>query len=113
MVAACQFWSRHQPQGICMKKTLTAATIVITLALAGGCGGGDRPSKGDLSKAIQKTDSSFSKKGADCAAKALLDSKISDKGLKAIADNDKKFKPSAADKKAQAKVSPALAKCLT
>jgi hypothetical protein len=94
-----------------MKKTLTAATIVITLALAGGCGGSDRPSQGDVSKAIQKTDSSYTKKQADCAAKILVDSDISDKGLKAIADDDKKFKPGAADKKVQAKVTPAIAKC--
>lgn len=96
-----------------MKKALTAATIVITLALASACGGSDRPSQADVSKAIQKTDSSFTKKGADCAAKVLVDSDISDKGLKAIADDDKNFKPSAADKKVQTKVSPAIEKCLT
>ena len=96
-----------------MKKTLTAATIVMSLALASGCGGSDRPSQADVSKAIRKTDSSFTKKGSDCAAKVLVDSDISDKGLKAIVANDKKFKPSAADKKVQAKVTSAIAKCLS
>ena len=113
MIAACQLWRRHLSQGFSMKKSLTAATIVITLALASACGGSDRPSQAEVSKAIQKSDSSFSKKGADCAAKALVKSDISDKGLKAIADNDKKFKPSAADKKAQAKATAAIEKCLT
>jgi hypothetical protein len=96
-----------------MKKALTATTIVITLALASACGGSDRPSQADVSKAIQKTDSSFSKKGAECAAKVLVNSDISDEGLSAIANDDKKYKPSAADKKVQTQVSPAIAKCLT
>lgn len=96
-----------------MKKTLTAATIVITLTLASGCGGSDRPSQADVSKAIQKADSSYTKKQADCAAKILVNSDISDKGLKAIADNDKNFKPGAADTKVQADVSPVIAKCFS
>ena len=96
-----------------MKTTLSVATIAITLFLTGACGGSDRPSQADVSKAIQKTDSSFSKKGADCAAKVLVDSDISDEGLTAIANDNKKYKPSAADQKVQTKVSPAIAKCLT
>lgn len=96
-----------------MNKHLATVSIVIALALASACGGSDRPSQAEISTAIQKTDSSFSKKGADCAAKVIVDSDISDRGLKAIAGDEKNYKPSAADKAVEAKISPAIAKCLT
>ena len=72
-----------------MKKKLTVAITIATLALAGACGGGgDRPSKDDLAKTL------------------------SDKALKALAENDSDFKPSAADTKAQTDTVSALGKCL-
>ncbi len=94
-----------------MKKTLTAVAVVAALSLSACGGGGDRPSKDEISKALQDND--MSKKQADCAADAILDSDLSDKALKALAEQDENFKPSKADKKAQEKATADLTKCLT
>jgi hypothetical protein len=94
-----------------MKKSLTAAFLVAALSLSACGGGDDRPSKDELVKVL--TDNDMSKKQAECAADAVLDSDLSDEALKALADQDDKFKPSKADTKAQAKVVEAMTKCLT
>lgn len=98
-----------------MKKSLTAVAIVAALSLSACGGGDDRPSKEDLSKTLsdKKNGAGLTKKQADCVAEAMLDSKISEKGLKAIAEGDKDFKPSAADKKAQTAVTEDITKCVT
>ena len=100
-----------------MKKNLTAAVAIATLALAGACGGGsDRPSKDELAKALSSKDNglgaTLTKKQADCAAGVIVDSKLSDKALKALQEGDKDFKPSKADTKAQAATVEDLGKCL-
>ncbi|MEO6604142.1 MAG: hypothetical protein ABIN55_00880 [Aeromicrobium sp.] len=101
-----------------MKKKLIVAVSIATLTLAGACGGGgDRPSADELAKTLSDKDNglgaTFTKKQAKCAADALVDSKLSDKALKALAEGDEDFKPSAADTKAQEGVISGLTKCLT
>ena len=98
-----------------MKKTLSAAFIVAALALTSACGGGsDRPSKGELSDQIVKSSSgAITKKQADCAADAILDSKLSDEAIQAFADNKTDYKPSDADTKAGTDVATAIGTCVT
>jgi uncharacterized lipoprotein YehR (DUF1307 family) len=105
------------PKDIYMKKTLTAVAVVAALSLSACGGGGDRPSKDELSKALSKKDNglgtTLTKKQADCVAGAIVDSKLSDKALKALADGDEDFKPTKEDTKAQKAVTEDLTKCLT
>lgn len=102
-----------------MKKTLTAAMMVTTLALAGACGGGgdERPTKADISKAITAKDSVFGttipKKSADCVAGVIVDSKLSDKAVKAIAKGDKGYDASKDDAKALTGLTSKLGGCIT
>jgi hypothetical protein len=94
-----------------MKKSLTAAFIVAALSLSGCGGGDDRPSKDELVKALVKQD--LTKKEAECAADAVLDSDLSDEALKAMAEQDEDFKPTKDDKKAQTKIIEDMTKCVT
>lgn len=95
-----------------MKKSFTAALIVAALSLSACGGGDDRPSKDELVKALVKSD--LTKKEAECTADAILDSDISDDGLKAMAEQDEKYKPSKADTKAlSAVMSKTMEKCLS
>ncbi len=102
-----------------MKKTLTAAMIVATLAMTSACGGGgdDRPTKAEIKKAITSKDSVFGttipESAADCVAGVLEDSKLSDKTLNAIAKGDKDYKGSDADKKALTGLTSEFGKCVT
>lgn len=100
-----------------MKKSLTAVAIVAALSLTACGGGSDRPSKEDLSKELSKKDNAFdtkfTKKQADCIAKAIVDSKLSDKAVKALKEQDNKFKPTAADNKARDAIASDVEKCLT
>lgn len=93
-----------------MKKSLSAVLIVAALSLSGCGGDSDRPSKDELVKGFTAND--LNKKEAECAADALLDSDLSDKALKAVVDEDEKFKPGKADAKAQAKALEAMTKCI-
>lgn len=99
-----------------MKKTLSAAFVVATLTLTSACGGGggDRPSQDKISAQLKKsTNGAVTGKQADCAAKAILDSDLSDDAVKAVAEGDTKYKPNDQDKKAQADVSKQIGKCIT
>ena len=97
-----------------------AGSALLLTAACGG-GGGGRPSTADLEKAISGGSdsvfgSSFSnvpKKGLDCIAKALHDSKLSDAALKAIVDKKKDYKPSKTDTSALTSVQSELMKCAT
>jgi hypothetical protein len=96
---------------------MTALIMALTMA---GCGS-DRPSAGDLSSAIQKESkkgstsalgaAKISKAQADCMGKAIADSDISTKALKALVKGDNNFTASAADKKAATKVLPKMQAC--
>jgi serine/threonine-protein kinase RIO1 len=101
-------------------KKLGASVAVALLLATSACGGGGRPSEGELSTAFQKgvkgSETSgqqlkLTKKQADCAAKIFEKSKISDEALRAIVDGDKKFKESKKDDAALKKVVPDLMKC--
>lgn len=94
-----------------MKKSLTAVLVVAALSLSACGGGSDRPSKDELTKVLVENE--LSKKQAECAADAILDSDLSDEALKAMAEQDEDYKPSKADTKAQAKATEAMMKCVS
>lgn len=101
-----------------MKKSMSALFIVAALSLTSACGGGgdDRPTKAEVKKAITGKDSvlgAVPDKAADCVAGALVDSKVSDKALKAIVENDKDFKGSDDDRKALTGLQDEVTKCAT
>jgi len=105
-----------------MKKTLSAAFIVAALALTSACGGdgdggGDRPTTADVKKAITGEDSVFGSaipdESADCISKALVDSDVSDKTLKAIVESDEDYKGSKDDEAALKDLEGDFAKCVT
>ena len=100
-----------------MNKSLTAVAIVAALSLSACGGGSDRPSKDELSKEFTKKDNAFSttftKKQADCIAEAIVDSKLSDKAVKALKEQDGDFKPTKADNKARDAISSDVEKCVT
>lgn len=88
-----------------MRRNATIALVALGLSLTAACGGGgDRPSTSEVSKALtannNATGTTLPKKQADCFAKLLVKSKVSDKTLKALVDADKKYKGSKADEKA-------------
>lgn len=88
----------------------------IVLVLLAGCSASGRPSEGDLSKAIQKTNNVLGlgkvpAKQANCLAIALLESKLSDETLNAIADADAKYRNSNADAKIMVGLGEQVATC--
>ncbi len=93
----------------------------VLLAVA-GCGGGssDRPSADEVSAALQKTGegailpttTKIDEKQADCIAKLLVGSKLSDRALKALVKGDKTYSPSKADTSAAAAISSKLVSCV-
>jgi hypothetical protein len=98
-----------------MKKTLSAAFVVAALTLTSACGGGggDRPSQDKVAAQLKKsTNGAITGKQADCAAKAIVDSDLSDDAVKAVAENDTKYKPNEQDKKAQGDISKEIGKCI-
>lgn len=91
-----------------MKKT--ALTLVaLALAFTTACGGNDeaakssRPSEGDVAKSLTSKTSTLpialSENQAECVAKILVSSKLSDKTLKAFVKQDPKYKGSDAEAK--------------
>ncbi|MBD8608059.1 hypothetical protein IFT73_14470 [Aeromicrobium sp. CFBP 8757] len=98
-----------------MKKTLSAAFVVAALTLTSACGGGgDRPSADDVAAQLKKSaGSAITDKQADCAAKAIVDSDLSDEAVKAVAENDTDYKPSDEDTKAQGDAATEIGKCIT
>jgi hypothetical protein len=88
-----------------MRRNVTLALVALALTLTAACGGGgDRPSATEVSKALSAnnnaTGTTLPQKQADCFAKLLVESKVSDKTLKALIAADKKYKGSKADEKA-------------
>lgn len=106
-----------------MRKLGAALAVgVLLVATACGSGGGDdRPSVGDVSKALRKAGdgsllgtaaSKLDEKAADCVAKVLVDSEISDEGLQAIIDGDADYKASEADEAAVASIASKMVGCV-
>lgn len=103
-------------------RRIGAAIALSVLLVTSACGSGDsRPSQDDLSKALRsggdnsvlgKASSDVSKKAADCIAKVLVDSNISDRALKAIIESRKDYLPSKRDQAAAVAVSSKIVKCL-
>ena len=90
------------------------------LLLTSACGGGDRPSADDVSKSL--TDgkagglmnlpaNTLTDKVADCLAKAIVDSDLSDDAVNALVDGDAKYKGGKDDTKAMTSVATKLADC--
>lgn len=94
-----------------MKKT-GLALVAIAFAFTTACGAGsdnkaaasDRPSATQISKSLATPagaqTQALTQKQADCAAKLLTKSNLTDKALKALVAQSKTYKPSAADTKA-------------
>jgi hypothetical protein len=89
-----------------MRRNVTLALVALGLTLTAACGGGggDRPTTSELSKALtannNATGTTLPKKQADCFAKLLEKSDVSDKTLRALVAADKKYKGSKNDAKA-------------
>jgi len=105
-----------------MKKTLTAVTLLLALT---ACGGGERPTTGDVAAALKDKDnevaaqltSAFGEllddEIVDCIAKVLHDSPVSDDTLQAIVDGDSDYKGSDKDSDAIRDASDGIAHCIT
>lgn len=101
---------------------LAATMAALVLLLTSACGGGGRPSEGEVKEAFQSgmdqlgamADSAgkMTDKAAACMAKALHGSKLSDEALRAMVDKDKEFKPSKEDEKALSEAAPQFVKCI-
>ena len=96
---------------------VAAATAVLLLTAACG-GGGGRPSVDDIQKSL--TDgkaadvlgtTTLTDDQAECIAKILEKSGISDEGLQAIVDGKKNYKPSKDDEKESGKVAAKFVSC--
>jgi hypothetical protein len=99
---------------------VAAATAVLLLTAACGGSGGGRPSVGDIQKELTKNGGGdsfglgdkFTGDTAKCFAKAIHDSDLSDKAVKALIDQDKDFKPSSSDEKAIGSITTEFSKCV-
>ncbi|MDQ3155768.1 MAG: hypothetical protein M3Q98_03450 [Actinomycetota bacterium] len=84
-----------------MKKT-GFTLIALALAFTTACGS-DRPSQDEVSKSLTSKSSvmptAMPKKQADCVAKVLVKSELSDKTLKALVAKDEKYKGTKKDQK--------------
>ena len=103
-----------------MRKIGAALAVGVLLATA-ACGGSSRPSKDDLSQALRKggensilgaSSGNVPKSAADCLAKVLVGSRISDRALQAIVDGNKNYKPTTRDATAAGAVRSEIVECL-
>lgn len=82
-------------------KLIASAFLVVTLATA--CGGGGRPSQDEIADGITDNSGEYgevTEDVADCMAKAIHDSDLSDDAVRAVADGDEDYDPSDEDQKA-------------
>ena len=79
-----------------MKKALALTAAASMLVFTAACGGADRPSADELSKAFTADDAvvPVPEDFADCVAEALVDSDISDDTLNAIVEQDADYEGS-------------------
>lgn len=95
-------------------KKLRITLIALGLASTAACGGSSRPSADDLSKALSSKNNvigtALTKTQANCASKILVDSEVSTKTLKALAENNKDYEGSKTEGK---KLSTAFSKVAT
>ncbi|WP_157417400.1 hypothetical protein [Nocardioides sp. Iso805N] len=97
------------------------ATMSLALGACGSSSSSGRPSTDDISDSLQhgKAASLFDSgtaipaKTADCMAKALHDSKLSDKTLEAFVKGDKDYKGSKADATALSDLGTTMSSCVT
>lgn len=97
------------------------ATMSLALGACGSSSSSGRPSTEDISDSLQhgKAASLFDSgtalpaTTADCMAKALHDSKLSDKTLQALVDGDKDYKGSKADATALSDLGSTMSSCVT
>lgn len=104
-----------------MRRLLTAAVGAALLVTTAGCGGGGRPSPDEISAALQHeartgndalVKDSIDQKAADCMARVLYRSDLSDAALRAVVDGRKNFDASTSDQKAMRKVAPDFVSCI-
>jgi hypothetical protein len=99
-----------------MKKIVALCTLLAVLA---ACGGGGRPSEGDIADALRdNADFSAFTEGAgdeviDCIAKAFHDSDLSDEALQALVDGDEDYDASDEDDEAMAGLQEDFTACIT
>lgn len=102
-------------------KSIAAAAATVALLFTSGCTD-SRPSESEVSEALRSgmdqlgelgaAGKNLSKKTADCMAKALEGSKLSDEALKEMVDGDEKFSLSKDDEKALKDAIPQFLKCI-
>jgi len=96
-----------------MKRITGAVLIAALLSFTAACGGGgDRPSQAEVSKSLTADDSvlgSIPEKQADCLAKLLVESDLSDKALNAMVEQDNDYKASKNDTETLTEVGTKLA----
>ncbi|WP_183407954.1 hypothetical protein [Nocardioides marmoriginsengisoli] len=97
---------------------VVAATAALLLTSA--CGGGDRPSVDEVSKSLTDgkagglmslPSSVMTDELADCMAKAIVDSKVSDDAVRALVDGDKDYKGDKDDTEALSGLGTKIAEC--
>jgi hypothetical protein len=100
-----------------MKRTL-AAGVFLAAALS-ACGGGGRPSTGEIEDALKSDDNAMGALTAgagdeviECVAKALHDSDLSDEALQAIVDNDTDAEAEDGDDEALLDIQDDIAACV-
>lgn len=106
-----------------MVRKLGAAAAVAVLLAVSGCGGSDveRPSQEDVVKGLSPggkdllgiNSQPVNEEGIDCAAKALVDSDLSNEALKAVIEGDEDFEGSNDDAKALTAVTGKVTECAT
>ena len=103
-----------------MVRKIGVAAAAAALLLTAACGGdGGRPSVDEITKTLKDKGGDsfglgdkFNDDTAKCFAKAIENSKLSDKAVKALVDGDKDFKPSNSDTAALSGVTSEFAKCI-
>lgn len=91
---------------------IASAFLVVTLATA--CGGGGRPSQDDIADGLKDNTSEYGEVTddvADCMAKAIHDSDLSDDAVQAVVDGDEDYEPSDDDQKASEDVTKDIVDC--
>lgn len=100
-------------------KRMVAATAVLAVAIS-ACGGGGRPSTGEIEDALSSEDNALgsltsgaSDEVVTCMAEVLHDSDLSDSSLQALVDNDEDASAEDGDDEAMADIQDELAACVT